>query len=71
MRKPFHLVFLQSPIAGHSTPRKISPFERSATDHSSQCNLPEKVIQLSERRIELKSLLQLATSFDHADLKKV
>lgn len=60
------------PIAGHSTPRKISGFERSVTNHSSQCHdLPEKVIQLSERRVELKSLLQLATSFDHADLKKV
>ena len=62
-------------LHGQSTPRKRSsslsvPMTGVAEDLNSSWSEPEKVIQLSERRVELKSLQMLATTFDLSSLKK-
>lgn len=63
-----------SAVVGQSTPRKKSqshwiPSRLSVTEQR-WSSKPEKVVQLTDRRAELKSLLQLAASFERTDLKK-
>ena len=70
------LSLLQAPIfVGQSTPRKRS-HSSSAKSNSAVEDLaeslaePEKVLQLGNRRADMKSLLQLAMTFDLIVLKK-
>ena len=63
---------------GQSTPRKKSrSLSRSRRDSvgedwaGSLGGEPEKVLQLSNRRLDVKSLLQLAVNFELTHLKKV
>lgn len=66
--------FMQPPaLVGQSTPRKKQsfPLRSDSVKHFNDLQKePVKVIQLSEHRVEIKSLLLLAASFELADFEK-
>ena len=67
--------FIQPPVLiGQSTPRKkmqsLPPQCDSEKHFYDLQKEPVKVIQLSEHRVEIKSLLLLAASFELADFVK-